>query len=58
MSNHHVLKKKMAVVVGFRFPKEARFFLFLIEFRLAIELNQPIIQWIPGALSLGLNRPG
>jgi hypothetical protein len=44
--------------VGFRFPKEARFFLFLIELRLAIGLNQPLIQWIPGTLSLELHRSG
>jgi hypothetical protein len=33
-------------------------FLFITVSRQALEPTQPPIQWVPGALSLGVKRPG
>jgi hypothetical protein len=46
------------VVLGFDFPLELGIFLFTAVSRTALEPIQPPIQWIPGALSLGVKRPG
>jgi hypothetical protein len=41
-----------------RFPAGAGNFLFTTAFRTALGPNQPPIQWVPGALSLGIKWPG
>jgi hypothetical protein len=41
-----------------RYPAGAGNFLFTTAPRTALGLTQPPIQWIPGALSLGIKRPG
>jgi hypothetical protein len=41
-----------------QFPAEAGNFLFTTASRTALGPTQPSIQWIPGALSLGVKRPG
>jgi hypothetical protein len=41
-----------------RFPAGAGNFLFTTVSRTALGPTQPPIQWIPGALSLGVKRPG
>jgi hypothetical protein len=41
-----------------RFPAELGIFLFTTVSRPALGLTQPPIQWVPGALSLGVKRPG
>jgi hypothetical protein len=41
-----------------RFPAGAGIFLFTTASRTALEPNQPPIQWVPGALSLVVKRPG
>jgi hypothetical protein len=41
-----------------RFPAGAGNFLFTTASRTALGPTQPHIQWVPGALSLGIKRPG
>jgi hypothetical protein len=41
-----------------RFPTGAGIFLFTTVSRLALGPTQPPIQWVPGALSLEVKRPG
>jgi hypothetical protein len=41
-----------------RFPAELGIFLFTTASRPALGPTQPPIQWVPGALSLGVKRPG
>jgi hypothetical protein len=43
---------------GFKFPQGLGIFLFTTVFRLALGLMQPPIQWVPGALSLGVKWLG
>jgi hypothetical protein len=40
------------------FPGRAKIFIFSITIRLALGLTQPSSQWVPGALSPGVKRPG
>jgi hypothetical protein len=42
---------------GFDFRRGLGIFLFTTESRPALGLTQPPIQWVPGALSLGVKRP-
>jgi hypothetical protein len=42
---------------GIRFPAGAGIFLFITASGTAVVSTQPPIQWIPGALSLGVKRP-
>jgi hypothetical protein len=41
-----------------RFPSGLGIFLFATASRTALGPTQPPIQWVPGALSLGVKRPG
>jgi hypothetical protein len=41
-----------------RFLAGLGIFLFTTVSRTALWLTQPLIQWVPGAFSLGVNRPG
>jgi hypothetical protein len=41
-----------------RFPAGTGIFLFTIAFRTALGPTKSPIQWVPGALSLGVKRPG
>jgi hypothetical protein len=41
-----------------RFPAGAGNFLFTTASRMALVPTEPPIQWVPGALSLGVKRPG
>jgi hypothetical protein len=41
-----------------RFPAGAGIFLFTTASRMVLRPTQPPIQWVPGALSLGVKRPG
>jgi hypothetical protein len=41
-----------------RFPEGAGNFFFTTVSRMALGPTQPPIQWVPGALSLGIKRPG
>jgi hypothetical protein len=41
-----------------RFPAGLGIFLFTTASRTALGPTQPPIQWVPGALSLGVKRPG
>jgi hypothetical protein len=43
---------------GVRFSAGLGIFLFDTVFRPAVGPTQPPIQWVPGALSLGVERPG
>jgi hypothetical protein len=45
-------------VLGFDSREGLRIFLFTTASRKALGPTQPPIQWIPGALSLGVKRPG
>jgi hypothetical protein len=45
-------------VLGFDFRRELGIFLFTTASRTALGLTQPPIQWVPGALSLRVKRPG
>jgi hypothetical protein len=45
-------------VLGFDSRRELGIFLFTIASRMDLEPIEPPIQWVPGALSLGVNRPG
>jgi hypothetical protein len=40
-----------------RFPAGMRIFLLTTAFRTVLGSTQPPIQWVPGALSLGVKRP-
>jgi hypothetical protein len=42
----------------FRFPAGDEIFLFITASRTALGPTQPPIQWVPGALFLGVKRPG
>jgi hypothetical protein len=44
--------------IGFNFRRELGIFLFTTASRTALEPTQPPIQWVPGAFSLGIKRPG
>jgi hypothetical protein len=44
--------------VGVRVPVGSRIFLFSTSHRPALGPTQSAIQWVPGALSPGLKRPG
>jgi hypothetical protein len=44
--------------VGVRVPLGSKNFLFSRLSRPALRSTQPPIQWVPGALSLGVKRPG
>jgi hypothetical protein len=46
------------VVLGFDSRRGLGIFLFTTASRTVLRLTQPPIQWIPGALSLGVKRPG
>jgi hypothetical protein len=48
----------MIGVQGFDSWQGLRIFLFTIMSRMAAGPTQPPIQWVPGALSLGVKRPG
>jgi hypothetical protein len=48
----------MMGVLGFDSQRELGIFLFTIASRTALGPIQPPIQWVPGALSLGVKRPG
>jgi hypothetical protein len=43
---------------GFESRQELGIYLFITVSRLASGPTQPPIQWVPGALSLGVNLPG
>jgi hypothetical protein len=45
-------------VLGFDSRRELGIFLLTIASRTALRRTQPPIQWVPGALSLGVKRPG
>jgi hypothetical protein len=45
-------------VSGVRFPAGLGIFLFTTASRTALGPTQPPIQWVPGAISLGVKRPG
>jgi hypothetical protein len=45
-------------VLGFDSQRGLRIFLFITASRTALGPTQPDIQWVPGALSLGVKRPG
>jgi hypothetical protein len=42
--------------LGFGSWKKQEIFLFFITSRPAVEPTQPPIQWVPGAVSLGVNQ--
>jgi hypothetical protein len=44
--------------LGFEVRHGLRIFLFTTVSRQALEPTQPTIQWVPGALCLGIKRPG
>jgi hypothetical protein len=46
------------VVLGFDSRRGLGIFLFTTVSRTVLGLTQPPIQWVPGALSLGVKRPG
>jgi hypothetical protein len=46
------------MIRGFESRQVLGIFLFTTASRLALEPTQSPIQWIPGALSLGVKRPG
>jgi hypothetical protein len=45
-------------MTGVRFPEWAGIFLFFTALTLALGQTQPPIQWVPGAGSLEVKRPG
>jgi hypothetical protein len=45
-------------VLGFDSRQGLGIFFFTTASRTALGLTQPPIQWVPGALSLGIKRPG
>jgi hypothetical protein len=46
------------MIEGFESRQGLGIFLFATVYRPALEPTQPPIQWVPGALSLGVKRPG
>jgi hypothetical protein len=45
-------------MIGIRFPARVGIFLLDTTSRTALGPTQPLIQWEPGAVSLGVKRPG
>jgi hypothetical protein len=45
-------------VLGFDFRRGFEIFLFTTAFKTVLGPTQPPIKWVPGALSLGVKRPG
>jgi hypothetical protein len=46
------------MIEGYEFRQELGILLFTTAFRPALEPTQPPVQWVTGALSLGLRQPG
>jgi hypothetical protein len=46
------------MMVGFESQEGLGIFLFPTASRTALGPTQPPMQWVPGTLSLGVNRPG
>jgi hypothetical protein len=57
-SSVSIVTRLLARRPGFNFWKGKEFFLLDTASRPALEPTQPPIQWVPGALSQGLRRPG